>query len=206
MAGEWGSLWQWINISGLLFLSFCLPRHKGSALCISQITMSVLHEIMLVLLDMTLFLIYFFWFVWTAPTEFPQLSIFLPLALSRSNNIKWSPGAVQIHFSLVFLIRLEEVWVVILGRWIGAERKYLTNKRQSWGRGGADRRSRRSRKHWKEVTVTAGMSGTQTSPGQSPGFDHHNLPRERTRQGINITRLRIREWATPNHRMGWEGP
>lgn len=41
-----------MNTFELLFLFLCLSRHKNSALCSSQITTSVLHEIMFVVLDL----------------------------------------------------------------------------------------------------------------------------------------------------------
>lgn len=44
-----------MNTFELLFLFLCLSRHKDSALCSSQITTSMLHEIMFVVLDISSF-------------------------------------------------------------------------------------------------------------------------------------------------------
>lgn len=52
---------------------------------------------------------------------------------------------------------------------------------------GAGKQGSRSRKGQKDVTITVGRSGAKTSSGQrqlSPRFEHHNRPRDNTRQGI----------------------
>ena len=129
MARDWGSFWQWTNISGLLFLFLCLPGHKDSALCSSQITMSVLHEIMFVVLDTS----FFNSTHWT-----PSVQHFPSSCSQLVKQYQAKPRSYAHTYPLCFQYGWRR-WFALCGKFLGGEVEERGNTwevRGNWSKGG----------------------------------------------------------------------